>query len=311
MIFEITNRDSQNPNELGKIVYSSSSNVLGSHNSEQFIKDIQSYLKENKIDDQNFSPIIFFWHGYNTNYLESRAAAVSFAEHFDGCSPKPLIILCSWPSAGSKLAYVADLGEVGAASLGFASVLNEAVSLCSNNCYIRLILAGHSMGCAILAETCRNLWKRLEKPLTSPVFSEIILMGADLDNNSLEEGKIGEGMIRLSRRLTYYRNSRDKVLGISAKARLGFTGARLGREGVETFDKIPMSSQVVEVDCTYWTANVKDQHSFYLRKDHDMEIDVFRNDLCGVISGTSKELMEDRIKTDRGYYLPEFIYEIN
>lgn len=310
MIFEITNRDSQDPNELGKIVYSSSSNVLGSHSSEQFIKDIQNYLKDNKIDDQNFPPIIFFWHGYNTNYLESRAAAVSFAEHFEQCTPKPLVILCSWPSAGSKLAYVADLGEVGAASLGFASVLNEAVSLCSNNCYIRLVLAGHSMGCAILAETCRNLWKRLEKPLTSPVFSETILMGADLDNNSLEEGKIGEGLIRLSRRVTYYRNSRDTVLGISAKARLGFTGARLGREGVESFDKIPMSSQVVEVDCTSWTHNVLDQHSFYIRNDSNKNYNLFRRDLCQVVGGESKELIIYRIKTEKGYRLLEYLGEV-
>lgn len=239
--------------------------------------------------------VIFFWHGYNTTHAEAVAAAGRFAAHFEAHRRDPIVILCSWPSEGNALAYTADLGEIGAAALGFAEALGLAAQIAmertpQGKCPAQLILAGHSMGCAVLAQTVARLWKAMEKPDRVPVFSEIVLMGADLDDNSLEVGKIGEGLIRLARRVTIYRNAGDAALRISAKARAGMSGPRLGRQGPADLYRMPYSQSVAVVDCTAVARGEGGSHSFYLYGDSPE----FRADLRAVVAGDSRESISGR-----------------
>lgn len=305
MTWAITNRAispaGQPTGDLGEVRY-----LADNHWTDRrtFAHHLERAIAERRQVGVEVPAVVFFAHGYNTTWGEAVGSAAAVERHFDGHPRQPLVVLCSWPSEGNALAYAADLGEIGAASLGLVEALGAAVNIAverapTGQCPTQLMLIGHSMGCQVLAHVARGLWRNLGRPSAAPVFAETILMGADLDNNALEVGAIGEGLVRLSRRLAVYRNHADHVLGLSSAKRVGLTGPRLGREGVPRRDRLPSPETVVELDVTEAVAPDArgGGHSCYLYDEA-----AIRQDLREVVAGTSKGLVAGRRPIRDGVY---------
>lgn len=182
--------------------------------------------------------VLFFIHGYGNTldrtYSILKGLHLQYVMRAD-CRAG-LTVTLSWPSQTIPgLGYKrqqADAELSGRALARLYMRLLKYREMTGNNANIHLIC--QSMGNHLLMETVRTLGKIAGSGQSiRPLFKEVLLTGADVDNDALETGKDYSRVIELGERVHVYYGADDGVLEKSyrkfhrkngGKHRLGFTG---------------------------------------------------------------------------------------
>ncbi len=215
--------------------------------------------------DRGDRPVAALVHGYNVEALEALQWARGLEERIREAwwpdrDPAPRAVLVSWPSQGQLTEYLDDQAAAEASGVLMAGEVAKILRTPRRQrCDADLCVIAHSMGALLLARACDHAWRALGSPAFAPALSEVLLVAPDLDAEALGPGRSAEAITRMSRRVTVYYSQHDGALRASSIKRLGLTGARLGRHGVE--GTVP--GNVVPVDCTahvgghseYWASD--------------------------------------------------------
>ena len=116
-------------------------------------------------------------------------------------------------------------------------------------CFKRINILAHSMGNRVLRETLAT-WNRYYLPDGVPlIFRNTFLVAADIVNESLHKGEIGELICHASRNVVVYHASDDLALRASKVSNLKnkIASRRLGHSGPEDMKITP--TNVYSVDC--------------------------------------------------------------
>lgn len=244
--------------------------------------------------------IIGVVHGYNVDWEESLELFALVERHIRPRIESPVAVVgFSWPSAGDLTGYPDDRHAAQASAVALSSVIFGAVrAVESMSCPAELSLICHSMGNFAAAHAFRSTWETLGRPASYNVFSDVLLVAADLDAEDLEPGRVGEAFSVFARRVTVYRSRADRALLASSVKRAGLSGGRLGRHGPEHPDRIP--SNVVTVDATSQTKNADVRpHSAYF---HSAPI---LDDMAAVLRGVDRDEISGRRQQDHEYVLED------
>lgn len=187
-------------------------------------------------------------HGYNQDWPE----ALDFIKKIDSTITAKLddaiTVGFSWASCGHVVDYINDRMKARSAAITLASEISRALRLIQDaNCPTEICVIAHSMGNFLLSKAAAYASEAHGDPAFQ-VFSEVLMVAADMDGGAFEPGGDGHALARFSRRITVYRSSHDRALLASRAKRAGLTGRRLGRHGVDDRKSIP--SNVVLVDAS-------------------------------------------------------------
>jgi esterase/lipase superfamily enzyme len=206
--------------------------------------------------------ILVFVHGFN-NDLQGALTTMAdlhklYVEPKD--SPVERIVMFTWPARGELQKYRDDARD--AVKSGYAmarsfqlmtgffhDLIMEAYkerkdpekALCGQ----KIHLMCHSMGNRVFESMLDELQRKGIRPHS--VFGEILLMAADVDDDSMAPGKALSTAIQLGERVHVYYHNGDQALGISERTKNAFN--RLGRWGVRRTIELP--DDVYQADVTY------------------------------------------------------------
>lgn len=212
---------------------------------------------ETRVDPVSNKPagdMLVFIHGYNNDQeivmrRHRRLHSVLVAAGFAGA-----IVSFDWPSSDSALNYLEDRSDAKQTAL---RLVTDCILLFSKyqltGCLINVHLLAHSTGAYVIREAFDDADDRPVIAQQSWTVSQILLIGADISQSSMEAGNAKtSSLVRHSIRITNYSNPHDSVLKLSNLKRIG-VAPRLGRVGLP--DNAP--SNTVNVDCgRYWDQHV-------------------------------------------------------
>lgn len=207
---------------------------------------------------------LVFIHGYNYSWEDSlrhlqRLIRV-YAE--PAASPISHVIYFSWPSRGQIERYRSDQEIALPAGLNFGRLFAKVVQFFRDAfrpsragaastdplgfCGKRLHVAAHSMGAQVLDTFIQSI---VAVPsLRVPIFSQALLLNADLDWTGLERGNALHDLPSYADRIHVYNHRDDDALLISETTKNG--ERRLGRHGPRTMADGVISDRTVVVDCS-------------------------------------------------------------
>jgi esterase/lipase superfamily enzyme len=158
-------------------------------------------------------------------------------------SPVKYLVLFAWPAKSKILKYRSDAQD--AEQSGFAlarsfatlrEFFRQKFTVAKvDPCEQRIHLMCHSMGNRVLNSMVGGLTTLGIKP--NSVFAEILLVGADIDYDALEEPKPLYRLIDLGERIHVYFHGKDKALGISETTKNSHN--RLGKWGAKNTKNLP------------------------------------------------------------------------
>jgi esterase/lipase superfamily enzyme len=165
------------------------------------------------------------------------------------------IVLFTWPAQGKLLQYRDDARDAEVSGYALARAYRKLQGTLSewyrpdsdgkiklNFCRRKIHLMAHSMGGRVVESMIRDL-KRQHINLRS-VFSEIVLVAADVDYDALESPNDMNALIDLGERVHIYYHREDKALGISETTKNAFN--RLGKWGPKNTMKL--ADDIIEAD---------------------------------------------------------------
>ena len=240
--------------------------------------------------------IVIAIHGYNTSWEDSvrwfRVVDDFITSRLDG----GITVGFSWPSDGDPVAYLSDRQEARDSAQSLAAAIMAGIGMIKRECQTEIVVVSYSMGNYLLAEATSTVSQLLGKPASYPVFSEIILVAADLDDNALEPGNVGSEIPVFARRVTVYHSAHYKALAASAAKRLGIQGGRLGRRGPANVGVLPQN--VMAVDCSTLTVGEGNVHSSYFH------VSGLLDDIVSTLRSVDRDHVSNRNKVgDRRYSL--------
>jgi len=223
--------------------------------------EIGSFKLLSGLKQSKYRQILIYIHGFS-NLPEDVFAAV---EEFQGlCDSQKqrevLVVPLIWPCDNDKGVvkdYWDDQKSADQSAFAFARVLEKFLEWRSSKdcnpqddpCLKRINVLAHSMGNRVLRETLAA-WNRYDLPDGVPlIFRNTFLVAADIVNESLEKGELGELMCHASRNVVVYHASDDLALRASKVANLKnkIASRRLGHTGPENMELVP--GNVYSVDC--------------------------------------------------------------
>lgn len=173
-----------------------------------------------------------FIHGYSVSFEDAarRTAQLAYDLGFDGAP-----ILYSWPSRGSKLAYLADEATVEWTVPHLRQFLKDIASK-SGATTIHLI--AHSMGNRALAKALDSLSGEHIDSAT-PHFKQVVLTAPDIDAGVFRQ--LAQGIRKMADHVTLYASSNDQAIIASREAhdypRAGESGRNIVVvHGMDTID---------------------------------------------------------------------------
>jgi esterase/lipase superfamily enzyme len=236
-----------------------------------------------------------FVHGYNTSWKDAAWRYDKLCRDlYDGPNGLGLCVLFTWPSDGSLAAYLPDRKDADESAIDFADVLFElyqyqvAVQAASAKdatkaCHVKTSVVAHSMGNYVLQKGMARAWTRANQPLLVSLFSQLLMVAADVDNDLFASGETvdgsdGDAVANLCYRITALYSGRDPALAASAGLK-HFGQRRLGRAGLARDRPVPANAW--DLDCTPFFGNTKtaDVHSAYF--DLPKTIEIMRRVLRG------------------------------
>jgi len=132
-------------------------------------------------------------------------------------------------------------------------------------CLKRINMLAHSMGNRVLRETLWA-WRKYDLPGGIPlIFRNTYLVAADIENESLHKGEVGELISHASRNVVVYYASDDLALRSSKVANLKnkIASRRLGHTGPENIDLTPANVYAVDCDDVNTTYDPPKGHSYF------------------------------------------------
>lgn len=132
-------------------------------------------------------------------------------------------------------------------------------------CLKRINVLAHSMGNRVLRETLWA-WRKYDLPGGIPlIFRNTYLVAADIENESLHKGEVGELISHASRNVVVYYASDDLALRSSKVANLKnkIASRRLGHTGPENIDLTPANVYAVDCDDVNTAYDNPKGHSYF------------------------------------------------
>ena len=188
--------------------------------------------------------VLFFIHGFNTNLNGVREAYEHLNTRYveNPKSPVRHIIIFTWPgkSPAVPLHYFDDKKDAIRSGEALARGIEKVirffkeflVNARNEPCHRKIHLMVHSMGHRVLKHMMLEL-KNNRIPIPD-LFTEIVLMAADIEYDIFERDEAFNSLIDLGNRIHVYYNNNDRVLDIS-KYTKNFSN-RLGRYGRKRID---------------------------------------------------------------------------
>jgi len=188
--------------------------------------------------------VIFFVHGFNTNLEDVRGAFKKLQKLYVDNPKCPIshIIIFTWPGMSPKIPYhyfndredAIASGKALARGIEKVTKFFQTFLLADGNepCNRSIHLMAHSMGNRVLEHVMLELKKNQSQ--TRELFSEVILIAADVNYNIFEPNEPFSGLIEMGKRVHIYFHEADRVLDIS-KYTKNFSN-RLGRYGRKKID---------------------------------------------------------------------------
>ncbi len=231
-------------------------------------------------DNEQQSHVTFFIHGYNNGWADAAQRYEQLcAALYSGPQSLGLCVSFDWPSFGSVIDYYPDRDHARECANDLATVLSElydwllvkqqdAIRNRNSACRAKVSAITHSMGNYVLQKAMKAAWTRKNQPLLASLINQLVMVGADVDNDLFEpdasDGSDGDALANLSYRITALYSGRDAVLGASAGLK-HFGARRLGRSGLAVSPPTGKDN-IWEIDCSsFFPASVGgiDIHSAY------------------------------------------------
>lgn len=181
--------------------------------------------------------VLFFIHGFNYTLEDNLKHVVRLHRLYAACRDCRIshVVYLSWPSRGSLLSYPDDQQDAWQTGLVLARLFDkvrrffhDAFSLDQSvPCQRRIHLAAHSMGNQVLAHMIQNI----PPSMVFPLFSEVVLLNADVVWTVFEAGEPFNRLHRFCERTHIYTHRSDDALRVSRltknfEQRLGSKGPR-------------------------------------------------------------------------------------
>lgn len=196
-------------------------------------------------DEESHEDILLFVHGYKSDLETAMQTLCELHKKYvapRGSTIKHLVLF-TWPARKKLLKYRDDAYD--ATQSGFAMArsmaslreffkkkfVDEKKPMCNQNIHLMC----HSMGNRVLENMVKGLSDIGIEMNT--IFSEMILVGADIDYYSLERPNPLYKLIDLGERVHVYHHRNDQALGISELTKNAFN--RLGRWGAKNSVGLP------------------------------------------------------------------------
>ncbi|MCA4894809.1 MAG: alpha/beta hydrolase [Cytophagales bacterium] len=231
-------------NELeGSYANLANKNVNDLKGSAHFFKLLYDELSKGGKNAKN-NNVLFFIHGFNTNLEDVRSAFKKLQKLYVDNPKCPIshIIIFTWPGMSPKIPYhyfndredAIASGKALARGIEKVTKFFQTFLLADGNepCNRSIHLMAHSMGNRVLEHVMLELKKNQSQ--TRELFSEVILMAADVNYNIFEPNEPFSGLIEMGKRVHVYFHEGDRVLDIS-KYTKNFSN-RLGRYGRKKID---------------------------------------------------------------------------
>jgi esterase/lipase superfamily enzyme len=207
-------------------------------------------------------------------------------------SPIRHIVLFTWPARSNILKYRDDARDAATSGYAFGRGIQKlrdffkiTFGLDPSNpsnpiCNHKIHLLVHSMGAKVLESMFEQMLSE-NKTITS-LFSQAILVGADVDYTSLESPRPLNHLIDICERVNVYYHNADMALKISETTKNAFN--RLGKFGPRQSNLLP--DDIVEVN----TTNVTDDNGVLHGAVHHWyyyNSPTVINDISSVLNGNS------------------------
>ncbi|HEY0652259.1 MAG TPA: alpha/beta hydrolase [Chryseosolibacter sp.] len=211
------------------------------------------YEKGKKADTDNEHTLVFI-HGFKSDLEVAMQTMANLHKRFveNPQCPVQNIVMFTWPAMCKILRYRDDARDSVlsgyALARSFASFRDFLIQQFKkdknkNFCEQKIHLMCHSMGNRVLESMVTHL-QSMGITINS-VFSEILLVAADIDYDALEQPKPLYKVIDLGERVHVYYHNGDKALGLSENTKNAFN--RLGRWGAKNTIGLPDDIYQAEV----------------------------------------------------------------
>lgn len=257
--------------------------------------------------------LCLYVHGYNNDFKDAVEEYLELDDNLRAAAPPAAAppdtysgvqVGFSWPSAGRVTGYPHDRREAVDSILGLYTLLRSFKNITTQQeCIAETAIVAHSMGNYVLEETLAYLADELGAPPGGGLIDQTLMLAADVDNDILQPGGLGEAIANFSYRVTSYYSRHDDTLRKSQ--RLKHKGKRrLGRNGPESYPGL--MDNVVAIDCRNFANDAAAQeldtsvHSSYKRSPRILA------DMRSTMLGVDREVVPGRQMvegTDRRGYL--------
>jgi len=235
--------------------------------------------------DGNFEDqkqIALLVHGYNNSWEDEADCYKRVCTSlFSGDASLGGCVMYDWPSEGAVTDYLPDLAHVRKCAEPLADILSElydwmlgqqqaAQQNPARACRAKTSIVAHSMGNYLVELAMQVVWVRKNKPLLLSLINQLLMVGADVDNDLFKSGEAtglsdGDAIANLTYRLTALYSGLGLVLGLSAGLK-HFGKRRLGRSGIDR--TYPVPDNVWDIDCSRIFLANKGKISNYPRGVH-------------------------------------------
>ena len=208
-----------------------------------------------------YRQLLIYIHGFSNLPEAVFEGAAEFQALCDKAKKNEVLVLpVIWPcdnDLGIVKDYWDDQQAADASAFSLARVLNKFLEWredvrrnpADDPCLKRVNVLAHSMGNRVLRETLWA-WRKYSLPGGLPlIFRNTYLVAADIENESVHKGEVGELISHTSRNVVVYYASDDLALRASKVSNLKnkIASRRLGHTGPENMDLTPPN--VFAVDC--------------------------------------------------------------
>lgn len=252
--------------------------------SSKLLPRLGDWFRNQKNRDQQ--QICIYVHGFNVSFDDAVVAAAQLQEELKKRGYQGLMALFTWPSDGKLTHYFSDQVDAERSSTAFLRALMKVKNFIDNTfagdpsqvCSARIHLVAHSMGNLLLQDAMFNLWNYSGRRPHHRMLNEVVMAAADIANEALEPGEMGEAIPAMASRVTVYYAEDDLSMPASKVANVAHLrfSRRLGQFGPEHPERLPQN--VWAVDCSKPNKGFLG-HSYYLESKDILD------DLASVLAG--------------------------
>lgn len=167
--------------------------------------------------------------------------------------------------------YWDDQMSADASATSFVRALQKFMTWRDSNkegehCFKRMNILAHSMGNRVLVNTMAT-WKDYYMPQgLPPIFRNIFMVAADVENEILEKGEDGKNVCDAARNVVVYHANDDLAMPASKISNVvnRIASRRLGMFGPEDIDKVPSNVYVADCDNFNNTYDTPVGHAYFL-----------------------------------------------